>query len=180
MAWTKRTIVGLALAAGLTSQAWTADRTALDAKVQATLTELRGTVTGSSEILDQAKGVLVIPEVTKGGFVVGIYGGEGALLVGGDTVDYYGLAGASVGLLAGLETSSQVLAFLTDEAHAEFRNADGWEAGAGANVTLLQTGAAGRVDTTATSEPIVAFVFGQSGLMAGVDLSGAKYTRLEP
>lgn len=172
-------VLGLVAAIAGGRAAAAADRAVIDARVQAALAELRSTVPGASDILDRAKGVLVMPEVTKAGFVVGGYYGEGALLVAGATVGYYALAGGSLGLLAGVETSRQVLAFMTDAALEGFRRADGWEAGATANVTLFRTGAQARADTTATDQPIVAFVFGQQGLMAGVGLDGAKFSRIE-
>jgi lipid-binding SYLF domain-containing protein len=179
MCYGRRMLLGLSLAFALGGTAAAADRAVIDAKVEAALVELRGTVSGADTILERAVALLVMPEVTKAGFVVGGYYGEGALRIGSENVAYYSVAGGSLGLLAGVETSRQVLAFLTEDALDAFRNADGWEAGANANVTVLQTGAQSRVDTTSTDEPIVAFVFGQKGLMAGVGLDGAKYSRIE-
>ena len=83
------------------------------------------------------------------------------------------------GLLLGVETSSQALVFLTEDALKKFQDASGWEAGVSANVTVVQAGTAGSIDTTSTRAPIIAYVWGQSGLMAGVSLDGSKYTRIE-
>jgi lipid-binding SYLF domain-containing protein len=35
------------------------------------------------------------------------------------------------------------------------------------------------LDTTKLAEPILAFVFGQRGLMAGLTLEGTKFTKLD-
>ncbi|MFW5679733.1 MAG: YSC84-related protein [Pseudomonadota bacterium] len=163
----------------LTGETRAADREVIEARVDLALTELRAAAPEAAELLAEARGVLVMPEVTRAGFVVGGYYGEGALRVDGVTVAYYSVAGGSLGLLAGVETSSQVMLFMTDEALEGFRRADGWEAGANANVTVLQAGIGRRVDTTVQDRPIVAYVFGQQGLMAGVGLDGAKYSRIE-
>jgi len=43
-----------------------------------------------------------------------------------------------------------------------------------------QRRAGGSVDTTKLKEPIVGFVFGQKGLMAGISLEGLKFTKTNP
>ncbi len=153
----------------------------IDARVNDALAELRATVPGAGEALDRARGVLVMPRVLRGGFIVGATMGEGALRVDGETVDYYTIAGASAGLLAGVEVSRHALLFMTDEALADFRAApgSGWEVGATARVTVIDLGAQDRVAITPQETPIVAFVFGQQGLLAGVSLDGSRYTRVQ-
>ena len=117
-----------------------------------------------------------MPDVTKGGFIVGGSYGEGALKIGGQTADYYSVAAASVGLQAGLQTTKHALFFLTDDALAKFQLNDGWEVGADAEVTVLDEGANLGVDTTSYKNPVVAVVFGQSGVLAGASIEGAKYS----
>jgi lipid-binding SYLF domain-containing protein len=173
-----------ALALALTIAFWpapapAADKTVIDARVQAALVELRQLGPGTGQLLDAAEGVLVMPRITKGGFILGGQYGEGGLLVEDETVAYYSLAAGSLGLQAGVETFSQVLLFMTPEALAEFRAAKGWKAGAGTEVTLLQQGFDIGTSTDVTSRPIIAIVFAQSGLLAGASVEGAKYTRIE-
>lgn len=156
-----------------------AEKAVIDARVDAALVELRQLGPSTAQLLDDAEGVLVMPRITKGGFIVGGQYGEGALLVDGETVAYYSLAAGSLGLQAGVETSSQALLFMTAEALAEFRAAKGWKAGAGTEVTLLQQGFDIGASTDVTNRPIIAIVFGQNGLLAGASLEGAKYTRIE-
>jgi lipid-binding SYLF domain-containing protein len=43
---------------------------------------------------------------------------------------------------------------------------------------MANIGVEGSVDTTKIKDPIVGFVFGQKGLMAGVSISGSKFTKL--
>jgi hypothetical protein len=47
-----------------------------------------------------------------------------------------------------------------------------------ANVTMITVGEGGSFDSTKAGEPIIAFVFGQRGSMAG-ESQRAKFTRLE-
>src|SRR5208282_1488090 len=52
---------------------------------------------GSTAFLKGAEGVLVMPGITKAGFVIGGEYGQGALLVGGRIDRYYSLVEGSVG-----------------------------------------------------------------------------------
>jgi len=47
-------------------------------------------------------------------------------------------------------------------------------------VAVASSGVAYTADTTTTTEPIVAMIFGQAGLIAGATLEGTKYTRIYP
>ncbi|MCG6533309.1 MAG: hypothetical protein L7F78_01165 [Syntrophales bacterium LBB04] len=62
----------------------------------------------------------------------------------------------------------------------KFRASKGWQVGLDGTVVLVNIGAGGSVDTTKLKEPIVGFVFGQEGLMAGVTLQGVKFTKTNP
>ena len=57
---------------------------------------------------------------------------------------------------------------------------EGWEAGVDAEVTLIDVGAQGSVGTLTSQHPVVGFVFDEKGLMAGVSIKGAKFTRINP
>ena len=73
-----------------------------------------------------------------------------------------------------------VILFMTDEALRKFQASEGWEAGVDGEITLIDIGAAGSVETLRSQHPIVGFVFDQKGLMAGVSIKGAKFTRIHP
>jgi lipid-binding SYLF domain-containing protein len=159
--------------------AWAKNAAVIDAEVDAALVELTETTPGAETLLDRAEGVLVMPKITKAGFIVGGEYGEGALRVDGTTAAYYSVAGGSLGFQAGVQTVSQAILFMTEEALQKFRSARGWEAGADAEVTLIKTGANIGANTTKTNQPVIAIVFGQNGLLAGASIDGAKYTRIE-
>lgn len=136
-------------------------------------------VDGAREFAGAAKGLLVLPNVKKAGYVVGGEYGEGALRVGGKTVDYYNIAGASFGLQIGAQSKDLIIAFMTKEALDQFRASEGWEAGVDGNIALINVGAGQRIDSTTVKDPIVAFVFDVKGLMADISLKGAKFTKLQ-
>ena len=94
------------------------------------------------------------------------------------TLEYYSFASASVGFLAGLQTSSHVLFFLTEAALEKFRRTDGWEIGADAEVTFPNAGLVAQINSTTAQSPVIGIVFGQDGFLAGIGLEGGKYSRL--
>ena len=150
----------------------------IDTSVDVALEQFDKDIKGGSEFLHSAKGVLVFPNVVKAGFVVGGTYGEGALRIGGKTVDYYSTAAASFGFLAGAQSVRVIIVFMQDDALQKFRESKGWEAGVDGSVTLINVGAAGTLDTTTVRDPIVGFVFGNAGLMADLSLTGSKYTKI--
>ena len=152
----------------------------IDAGVAATLTRFKKDVKGGAEYLKAAKGMLVMPHVTKAGFIVGGQFGQGALQVEGKTIQYYNLVSGSLGYQIGAEQYDMVIIFMTNEVMNKFRKSEGWEAGVDAEVTLIAVGADLSVETLRSQHPVAGFVFDQKGLMAGVSLRGAKYTPIHP
>jgi len=151
----------------------------IDVSVDVALEKFQKEVKGSEEFLKSAKGVLVLPGVVKAGFGVGGEYGEGALRIDGKTVDYYNTVAGSFGFQFGAQAKTIILVFMQQEALDSFRNAQGWEAGADGSVALVTLGAGGSIDTTNIKDPIVAFVFGQKGLMYNLTLEGSKFTKLD-
>jgi lipid-binding SYLF domain-containing protein len=151
----------------------------IDASVDVALDRFYKDVKGAKEFAKSAKALLVLPGVIKGGFVFAGEYGEGALRIGGKTVDYYNIASASFGLTIGAQKKDIIIAFMTDEALKQFRATQGWEAGVDGNLALWDIGAGTRLDTTTMKDPIVAFVFDSKGFMADLSLKGAKITKLD-
>ena len=135
-------------------------------------------VDGAKEFMAKAKAVLVIPNVTKAGFVVGGQYGEGALRVGNKTKGYYNLIAGSYGFTFGVERMDIIIAFMTEDALKGFEKVKGWEVGVDGNVALIDVGGGKRIDTTTLRDPIVGFVFDAKGLMVDISLKGAKFTKI--
>jgi len=156
----------------------TAKRNSIDASVDATLTRLYNTVSGSQELISKSSGVLVFPQVLSAGFWFGGQYGTGALRVDGRTTGYYSTIAGSFGLQIGAQSKAIIFLFMTQDALDRFRNSDGWAVGADATVAVVKVGANGNIDTSIATAPIQAFVLTNAGLMAGVSPEGTKVTRL--
>ena len=151
----------------------------LDAKVDAALGRFNGEVKGAKEFLLSAKGVLVFAGVVKAGIGIGGEYGEGALRIGGKTVDYYSIASASVGLQFGAQKKDVIMVFMEEQALKNFRESHGWKAGVDGSVVLIDLGAGKAIDTKTIKAPIVGFIVGQKGLMYNLTLEGSKMSKLD-
>ncbi len=151
----------------------------IDAAADEALVVFKKQIDGADVFLTQSAGYLIFPRVIKAGFVVGGETGEGALRVGGKTVDYYRTSAASFGLQAGAQAKSMVIAFMTPESLEKFRNASGWKAGVDGSVALIDMGGGKSMDTQNIKDPVVGFIFGSKGLMANLSFEGSKFSKLD-
>lgn len=152
----------------------------IDARVQATLNSMYSQYPGTRDLAGRAAGMLVMPLVTEVGLGLGGSYGRGALVVGESTVDYYSAASGSAGLQIGAQQFSHVLFFMSSEALLEFRQSPGWAAGADVEYAVSNNSEMFRAETTTSLSPVIAVVFGQTGLRLGATLEGTKYTRIIP
>src|SRR5208337_92422 len=127
----------------------------INAGVDVALKSFATGVKGGEAFLKAAKGLLVIPRIKQAGFVVGGKYGNGALRVGGKSVGYYNLAAGSVGFQIGAQEFNVLLCFMDERVLRKFRASKGWQVGIDGEVTLVNVGAGGSVDTTKIKEPIV-------------------------
>jgi lipid-binding SYLF domain-containing protein len=135
---------------------------------------------GVPNLLNQAVGMLVFPEVYKVGVGLGGEYGEGALLKGKKTIEYYSTASASVGWQLGGQKKTVIYLFMTKDAYNKFVDSDGWKAGVDASVAVITFGVGATVDTNYTEEkPVLAFILDQKGLMYNLSLEGTKISRIK-
>jgi len=151
----------------------------IDREVDIALTTFRQEFPSACQLLDSAKGVLVIPNEIKGGVLVGGEYGEGALRVHGKTVGYYNIAGGNFGLIAGLGQKNLILLFMQDGALERFRTSSNWTAGTDADITVMHNlDKEDYSNVFSTKEPVVAFAFGENGVIADLSIEGAKFSRM--
>lgn len=150
----------------------------IDKEVDEALAAFRK-IDGAEAYLGIAKGMLVFPKVYKAGIGIGGEYGEGALRVGGKTVDYYSTAAASIGFQLGAQAKTIVVLFVQEDALKKFRESEGWKVGVDGSVALVDIGVGKAVDTANIKDPVIGFVFGQKGLMYNLTLEGSKFTKLE-
>jgi lipid-binding SYLF domain-containing protein len=156
------------------------DKAEVTAKSRAALTSLYEKVPSTRILGDKAVAILVFPEITKAGFIVGGQHGGGTLFKRGTPVAYYKTTGASVGLQAGAQTYGYAMFFMNDKALHQLDAAHGFEIGVGPSVVVMDEGKAANLTTMTLKDDIYAFVFGQKGLMAGIGLEGNKISKSDP
>jgi lipid-binding SYLF domain-containing protein len=157
-----------------------ADTAKIERDAREALNELYATTPVAKELGAKAKAVLVFPSILKAGLIIGGQGGNGALFVNGKVAGFYNTAAASYGLQAGAQEFAYAMFLMTDAAMATLKERDGWEVGVGPTIVVMDEGAAKSLTTTTASNDVYAFIFGQTGLMAGIGIQGSKITRIEP
>lgn len=127
--------------------------------------------------LKEASGVLIFPDVFKGGFILGGEGGTGVLLAKDETgawgqPAFFTLASGSVGLQIGGQLSQVVLTVMNEEAVRGLLN-EKFKLGADASVAVGVIG--GGIETSTTSNfGLDVYAFSTAvGLFGGGALEGA-------
>ena len=151
----------------------------LDARAASTLAQFRKQQPDADAVLKKAAGVLVFSGILKGAFIFGAEGGDGALQVGGKSVAYYNFAAASFGLQAGGQSKALVVLFRDKAALDKFRASAGFELGVDGQVAFFNKGSGDTLTTITHNNPIVFYVFDNTGLMADVSMKGGKFTKLD-
>ena len=160
------------------SMTFSATAKEIDVSVDATLERFNKEIPVADSFRKKAKEVLIFPQVIKAGFGIGGEYGEGAIRIGAKTAEYYSTMAASIGFQLGAQTKSIILVFTKQDALKAFRNSDGWKAGVDGSVALISLSMGDSLDTINVKDPIVAFVFGQKGLMYNLTLEGSKLNKL--
>ena len=129
------------------------------------------------DLLKNAKGVFISPQVLKGAFVLGASGGSGVFLAREQTTGkwsqpaFYTLGGVSFGLQAGGEASEVILVVTSDRGISAMLS-NNFKLGADASFAAGPVGAGVGGATAALSADIVAFSRSK-GLYGGVSLEGS-------
>jgi len=168
-----------ALALLPSSASFAASAAEIDSKVDETIATFKEDVNGADVFLGQAAGYLVFPRVIKVGIGIGAETGEGALRVNGRSAAYFRTTSGSIGLQLGAQAKSILLASMTKESLAKFRESSGWKVGVDGSVALIDLGAGKTIDTNNIKDPVVGFIFGSKGLMYNLTLEGTKISRIK-
>ena len=124
--------------------------------------------------LQEAKGVYIVPKLTKGAFIFGVEGGNGVVLArdekgGWSEPVFYETSAASFGLQAGAQSSEAVVLIMTPKA-VDSLMANKIKLGADGSVAIGPKG--GGADTNLTAD-FLTFTRAK-GLYAGVSFDGAS------
>ncbi|MBI3198357.1 MAG: lipid-binding SYLF domain-containing protein [Rhodospirillales bacterium] len=129
------------------------------------------------KLMSGARGVLIIPELVQGGFILGAAGGRGVLLARTKPNDwsypvFYGMGSGSVGLQIGGKVSEIVFIIRTEKGLAAILDHK-FKFGAEAGVTMVAVGIGLEgASTTAGGADIVAYA-NSNGLFAGASIEGS-------
>ena len=176
-----RAVCGGMLAAGLllSGCSTTAEsRADIRTDSHSALNDLYQKIPAAKGVADNAKAILVFPSVTQAGLGVGGQYGRGAMYQDGNVTGYYNVTGGSIGLQIGAQTFSEAYFFTSQKALDTFKKAHGFEVGVGLDVAVADKGTSGHISSETLQKPVVAFVWGQQGLMAGAKVEGQKITKL--
>jgi SH3 domain-containing YSC84-like protein 1 len=154
--------------------AWAADRAKeLDAAAQVLQSMVSSNQIPSS-LLSQAKCIAVIPQMTKGGFIVGGKHGSGVVSCrtssGWSAPAFISMTGGSIGLQAG--AAKQDIVLLMNPQGAQELKSGHWDLGAEA-AAAGPSGGTEATQSTGWKTPVLSYS-NSSGAFAGADVGGSK------
>jgi lipid-binding SYLF domain-containing protein len=165
--------VGDSIGLGLTAKE-------IDHNADKALKQLFTDSSAAEKLAENAKAILIYPEIYKAGMGVGGQHGEGVLRKQGKTVAYYNTVAASYGLQLGAQSFGFAMFFMDDKSLEYLEKSEGWEVGVGPNVVIVDEGIAKTLTTTTANEDVYVFTFNEKGLMAGMGIQGSKITQIYP
>jgi lipid-binding SYLF domain-containing protein len=151
-----------------------AEKTAL-----ASLEKLYANQPEAKTLGEQAKAILVFPNVFKAGFLGGAHYGEGVLFQNGQAMGRYRSVAGSFGLQAGVQIFGYAMFLMNDQALEYLDRSDGWEIGIGPSIVVVDTGMGKALTSTTLRKDVYAFIFNQQGFMAGAGIQGSKITKIK-
>lgn len=130
------------------------------------------------KFIERAKGIFIVPQLVKGGFIIGAEGGTGVFLARGtdgswSSPAFYTLGAGSLGLQIGGEVKETVFVLMSDKAVDAMLSSE-FKLGADASVTVGPLGR-GIEASRSTDFSSDIYAFSKSvGLFGGGALEGAK------
>ena len=129
--------------------------------------------------VDRARGIFIVPQMLRGGFIIGGSGGRGVLLAQDAATAkwsapaFYSMGSVSLGFQAGADASEIILLIMTDRGLNAMLSTD-YKIGADVAV------AAGPIGASAKAQTADILAFGRSqGMYGGVSIEGAATSPLD-
>lgn len=136
--------------------------------------------TGFRANVKQAKGLLIVPDLLKGGLIIGGSGGDGVLLVRDNKTGewsepaFYTVGGASIGLQVGVQSSEVMLLVMTDKGLESLYSSSDFKLGGDASVAIGSHGEGVEGSSTADLQSDYLSFSRSEGLFAGLSLEGSS------
>ena len=131
----------------------------------------------AARLLPRAHGVLIVPRLIKGGFIIGGEGGDGVLLLkrpDGRWSDpaFYAIGSASFGLQAGLAQSELILMVMTMRGVNGLMH-DRFKVGAQAGIAVARLGSGVEAALAGPTPPDIVVWSSSAGLYGGLTIDGS-------
>lgn len=143
---------------------------ALQSEAQAALQSMTAKDPSLQQVVNDAYGYAVFPDVGKAGAIAGAAYGRGIVYAQGQPVGYAELNQASVGLQLGGQTFAELIIF-QNEAALNRMQAGNFDVGASASAVAVNTGVGAE---TRFENGIAVFVMPKGGLMGDLSLTGQR------
>jgi lipid-binding SYLF domain-containing protein len=173
----------MALAAPVTARAQSSQQVTVDG-ARKVLNDLRHDKAfgNAAKLMRQARAVLIVPKLIKGGFIVGGEGGNGVLMVhshgGWSDPGFYAIGAGSFGLQAGLEQAEMIMLIMTQKGLDGVLR-DNFKIGAQAGISVVTLGSGVEGAIGGASPPDVVVWSSSTGLYGGLTVDGSVI-RAEP
>ena len=131
-----------------------------------------------ADLMKQAKGVFVMPNLVKGAAIVGGQGGQGVLLARHGTrwsdPAFLSTGSISIGAQGGGEAGPVVMLLMSDKALNDFVDANNFSLNANAGLTIVNYSARGQAGV---GKGDIVVWSGEKGALAGASISGSDITQ---
>lgn len=162
---------GLLMISGCSTEPKTAsERASLSAEVESTQKAFEAEDPTLKALLDSAAGYVILPDIGKGGLVIGGSYGHGEVFEKGKRIGHASLAEGTIGFQIGAQTFAEIVVFKTEESLKRFKAGE-FTFAANATAVAIKPGAAAKNDPSAD---VVAMVKVKGGLMAEASIGGQK------
>jgi lipid-binding SYLF domain-containing protein len=148
-----------------------AQKDVLRAEADAAMKRMLADDPGLRDFLDGAYGYAIFPEVGKGGLLVGGSYGRGVVYEQGRFAGYADITQATIGLQAGGQAFSELIAFETKEAMDRFKYGK-MKLAANASAVALKAGASG---SAKYDDGVAIFTKPRGGLMLEAAIGGQEF-----
>lgn len=144
----------------------------LSKAVVSTMKRLDVQDSGMRDFLNKSYGYVIFPVVGKGGFIFGGAYGRGEVYEQGQMIGYADITQGTVGLQAGGQTYTEVIAFETKQALEDFKSGK-FAFAANASAVALKSGASAAARYT---NGIAVFFSSEGGAMVEAAVGGQSFT----
>jgi lipid-binding SYLF domain-containing protein len=146
------------------------DRFKLQDEAQASLQSMMSKDASLRSLLDRSAGYVVLPNVGKGGLIVGGAHGRGVLYERGQMTGFVELSQASVGAQAGAQAYGELVVF-QNQSDVQRVKGNAYTVGGNVSAVALTSGAGA---ATTFKDGVAVFIDPHGGVMAELSVSGQR------